>query len=104
MHSDPSNAAAASPAGVAHRQAGPEESARANRSWWDASAQDYQDEHGAFLGDADLLWCPEGLREADAHLLGDVTGRDVLEVGCGAVDDGVSRVDVKGVGSGGVGS
>jgi SAM-dependent methyltransferase len=41
-------------------------------------------EHGDFLGDADLLWCPEGLREADARLLGDVRDRDVLEVGCGA--------------------
>jgi SAM-dependent methyltransferase len=60
------------------------ESARANRAWWDGEAAAYYAEHGAFLGDADLMWCPEGLREADAHLLGDVAGRDVLEVGCGA--------------------
>jgi SAM-dependent methyltransferase len=72
------------PAAVEHRHAGPEESARANRRWWDAEARSYQDEHGDFLGDADLLWCPEGLREADAHLLGEVRGRDVLEIGCGA--------------------
>ena len=84
MASEQSSAAGGPAAGGAHRQAGPAESARANRLWWDASAQDYQDEHGDFLGDADLLWCPEGLREADAHLLGDVAGRDVLEVGCGA--------------------
>lgn len=71
-------------AGIAHREAGPAESARANRSWWDAEARAYQDEHGEFLGDADLLWCPEGLREADVHLLGEVAGKDVLEVGCGA--------------------
>ena len=76
--------AAPSTAAVVHRQAGAAESARANRTWWDASAQGYQDEHGDQLGDADLLWCPEGLREADARLLGDVAGRDVLEVGCGA--------------------
>lgn len=69
---------------VEHRQAGPAESARANRRWWDGAARAYQDEHGAFLGDTDLLWCPEGLREADAGLLGDVAGRDVLEIGCGA--------------------
>jgi SAM-dependent methyltransferase len=60
----------------------------ANRRWWDAEAAAYQAEHGAFLGGdsggADFVWCPEGLREADAHLLGDVRGRDVLEVGCGA--------------------
>ena len=70
--------------GVEHRGADPAESARANRSWWDAEARAYYAEHGEFLGDVDLLWCPEGVREADAHLLGEVSGRDVLEVGCGA--------------------
>lgn len=84
MTSPESNA----PEGVAHRDAGPEESARANRSWWDANAQEYYAEHGATLGDADFLWCPEGLREADAHLLGEVGGKDVLEVGCGAAQAG----------------
>jgi SAM-dependent methyltransferase len=73
---------------VVHRDAGPEESARANRRRWDANAADYYAEHGEVLGDADLLWCPEGLREADAHLLGDVRGREVLEVGCGAAQGG----------------
>ena len=72
------------PSNVEHRAADPAESARANRRWWDAEARSYQDEHGAFLGDADLLWCPEGLREQDAQLLGEVADRDVLDVGCGA--------------------
>jgi SAM-dependent methyltransferase len=72
------------PASVAHRPAGPAESARANRLWWDANAGAYYAEHGAVLGDADLLWCPEGLREAEAGLLGPVAGLDVLEIGCGA--------------------
>jgi SAM-dependent methyltransferase len=70
--------------GVARRPAGDEESARANRRWWDAAAAAYLAEHGTDLGDADFLWCPEGLREADAHLLGDVAGRRVLEIGCGS--------------------
>ena len=69
---------------VVHREAGPAESARANRRWWDGEAPAYQAEHGDFLGDVDLLWCPEGVRESAAHLLGDVAGRDVLELGCGA--------------------
>lgn len=56
----------------------------ANRRWWDADADAYHVEHGAFLGEADMLWCPENLREAEAHLLGDVRGRRVLEVGCGS--------------------
>lgn len=56
----------------------------AGRRWWDANAAEYLDEHGAFLGDDDFLWCPEGLRESEARLLGDVTGARVLEVGSGA--------------------
>ncbi len=57
---------------------------RAGRSWWDANADEYLDEHGEFLGAADFCWCPEGLRERDARLLGEVAGRRVLEVGAGA--------------------
>jgi len=60
------------------------ESRRANRSWWDRDADAYQAEHGAFLGEVDFVWCPEGLREADAGLLGELPGRRVLELGCGA--------------------
>ena len=56
----------------------------ANRRWWDGEAAAYQAEHAEFLGDVDLVWCPEGLREAEARLLGPVSGRRVLEVGCGA--------------------
>jgi SAM-dependent methyltransferase len=57
---------------------------RANRAWWDTAAADYQVEHGDFLGDVDFCWCPEGLRESTAGLLGPVAGRSVLEIGCGA--------------------
>jgi SAM-dependent methyltransferase len=70
--------------GVERRPAGAAESARANRGWWDAAAPAYLAEHGDDLGEVDFLWCPEGLREDDAHLLGDVAGRRVLEVGCGS--------------------
>lgn len=66
------------------RALGDSETVRASRGWWDAAAADYQAEHGEFLGDADFVWCPERLREADAHLLGEVAGRRVLEVGAGA--------------------
>ncbi len=60
------------------------ETRSAQRRHWDSTADDYQSEHGAFLGDARFVWCPEGLDEADVRLLGDVRGRRVLEVGCGA--------------------
>ncbi len=64
---------------------GPDEAGgAAARSWWDAHADEYLAEHGAALGAADFLWGPEGLREDDAHLLGDVSGARVLEVGAGA--------------------
>jgi SAM-dependent methyltransferase len=70
--------------GTARRPAGAAESSRANRRWWDAAAPAYLAEHGTDLGDVDFLWGPEGLREAEAHLLGDVAGRRVLEIGCGS--------------------
>ncbi|MFG1777414.1 class I SAM-dependent methyltransferase [Micromonospora sp. NPDC049051] len=69
---------------VTRRRVGDAEARRANRRWWDADADDYQAEHGRFLGDLDFVWCPEGVREADVRLLGDLAGRRVLELGCGA--------------------
>jgi SAM-dependent methyltransferase len=69
---------------VARRHVSDSQTTRANRSWWDGAADEYQQEHGAFLGDSRFVWCPEGLDEAEAGLLGDVRGKRVLEVGCGA--------------------
>jgi SAM-dependent methyltransferase len=57
---------------------------RASRRSWDDWADGYQAEHGKFLRDVGFVWGPEGLDEAGVHLLGDVAGRDVLEIGCGA--------------------
>ena len=70
--------------GAARRGADPIETGRANRTWWDVEASDYYAEHGAFLGDDDFVWGPEGLREADAGLLGEVAGKTLLEIGAGA--------------------
>ncbi|UFU08362.1 class I SAM-dependent methyltransferase [Ruania halotolerans] len=61
--------------------------AAANARWWSQTASEYLDEHGGFLGSADFCWCPEGLRESDAALLGSLESlRDVrvLEIGAGA--------------------
>jgi ubiquinone/menaquinone biosynthesis C-methylase UbiE len=69
---------------VERRPVAARETVSANRRWWDGAASAYQQEHGKFLGDADFVWGPEGLREADARLLGPVEGRRVLEVGAGA--------------------
>jgi len=74
--------------GVGRRTAGAAETRSANRGWWDAEAVAYYAEHGDFLGDAELVWGPEGLTESDLGLLGPLTGRDVLEVGAGAAQGG----------------
>ncbi|MDD1060490.1 class I SAM-dependent methyltransferase [Streptomyces cocklensis] len=69
------------------RSAGITESSRASRGWWDRNADDYQIEHGDFLGDDRFVWGPEGLDEAEAALLGPAAGlkgRSVLEIGAGA--------------------
>ncbi|MFD8379418.1 class I SAM-dependent methyltransferase [Streptomyces sp. NPDC059679] len=69
------------------RIAGDAESSRASRGWWDRNADEYQEEHGGFLGDDRFIWGPEGLDEAEAGLLGPadgLKGLDVLEVGAGA--------------------
>ena len=71
-------------AGTLRRAVTDDESRVASRHWWDLDADDYQDEHGSFLGDVDFVWCPEGVREADARLLGEVRGKKVLELGAGA--------------------
>ena len=69
---------------VERRPADEAETRAALRSWWDFHATSYQWEHAGDLGSASFLWSPEGLTEDSAGLLGDVAGRDVLEVGCGA--------------------
>lgn len=66
------------------RDADVTESSRANRGWWDRNADEYQVEHGTFLGDDRFVWGPEGLDEVEAELLGPpegLKGRDVLEIG-----------------------
>ncbi len=70
--------------GVARREADALETVRANRRWWDSDADAYHAEHGEFLGDDRFMWCPEGLEESTAGLLGPVAGQRILEVGCGA--------------------
>lgn len=66
------------------RRVDQQETDRANRGEWDRYADEYQSTHGEFLGDAGFVWGPEGTREDDLRLLGDVAGRDVLEIGSGA--------------------
>lgn len=73
---------------VTRRAVDHEETVRADRAWWDGEAEDYYAEHGSFLGDAALVWGPEGWTEAELGLLGPLAGADVLEVGAGAAQGG----------------
>src|SRR5512133_2442275 len=74
-------------AAAGYRDVPPDAGGSAARGWWDENASEYLDEHGEFLGAADFCWCPEGLREKDAQLLGEpraVAASRVLEIGAGA--------------------
>ena len=61
------------------------EHAERNEQVWDAQADSYQERHGQQLdksgGAAWGLW---QMSEDEMHALGDVAGKDVLELGCGA--------------------
>jgi ubiquinone/menaquinone biosynthesis C-methylase UbiE len=72
------------PVRVERRPVDESESRTANRRDWDNYADEYQSTHGAFLGDAGFVWGPEGIGEEQLGLLGDVSGKRVLEVGSGA--------------------
>ncbi len=69
---------------VERRPVDERESQWANGPDWDRYADEYQATHGAFLGDVGFVWGPEGLTEERAGILGEVAGKDVLEVGSGA--------------------
>ncbi|APA97637.1 class I SAM-dependent methyltransferase [Nocardia seriolae] len=74
--------------GVTRAKIDSETSQRASRKWWDADAAAYHDTHADFLGvdspAGEFVWCPEGLHEGDWHLLGDIEGKRILEIGCGS--------------------
>ena len=69
---------------VERRPVTEQESRRANGPDWDRYADEYQSTHGEFLGDIGFVWGPEGLTEAELGILGELDGKDVLEVGSGA--------------------
>jgi SAM-dependent methyltransferase len=56
-----------------------------NRRYWDAHAAEYQETHGPQLEKSSgLAWGVWQMPESQLQVLGDVAGRDVLELGCGA--------------------
>lgn len=56
-----------------------------NRELWNRDSDEYQRRHGGQLEKSGgLAWGVWQIPEAELHVLGDVKGRDVLELGCGA--------------------
>lgn len=56
-----------------------------NREAWNQRSDDYQSTHGPQLaGSGGMAWGGWQIPEAELGILGDVTGKDVLEYGCGA--------------------
>lgn len=58
--------------------------ARRNRAYWDRESDAYQERHREFIGQPEPRWGIWQLPEAELNVLGDVSGKDVLELGCGA--------------------
>ncbi|MFJ9927706.1 class I SAM-dependent methyltransferase [Streptomyces misionensis] len=56
----------------------------ANRRFWNRISGTYQHEHDPRIGATPRLWGMYSIPDAHLHALGDVTGKRVLELGCGA--------------------
>jgi ubiquinone/menaquinone biosynthesis C-methylase UbiE len=61
------------------------EHARKNRVMWEASSDSYEQRHAASLaGKNAMAWGLWRVPEVELHILGDVAGKNILELGCGA--------------------
>lgn len=61
------------------------DNAQHNRTWWDRESDAYQARNAAFIRDG-LAWGVWQIPESELNVLGDVAGKDVLELGCGAAE------------------
>lgn len=58
---------------------------RTNRAMWERTSDEYDARHADVLGGASAMaWGLWRIPEAELYVLGDVAGKDVLELGCGA--------------------
>lgn len=55
-----------------------------NRAFWDRQSDSYQATHREHIGRPEPRWGLWQLPESELGILGDVAGKDVLELGCGA--------------------
>ena len=55
-----------------------------NRAFWDRESDSYQETHREHIGRPEPRWGLWQLPESELGILGEVAGKDVLELGCGA--------------------
>jgi SAM-dependent methyltransferase len=60
------------------------EEALRNRAYWDRTSDEYQERHKEFIRRPEPRWGVWQIPESELNVLGDVSGKDVLELGCGA--------------------
>src|SRR5947208_4398953 len=61
------------------------EHARKNQAMWEASSDSYEQHHAlALSGEKAMAWGMWRIPEEELHVLGEVAGKDILELGCGA--------------------
>jgi SAM-dependent methyltransferase len=75
--------------------------AAANRNSWNADSDTYQADHGPQLAaSGGLAWGVWQIPESQLQVLGDLKGRDILELGCGAAQWSIAlaRVGARPVG------
>jgi SAM-dependent methyltransferase len=66
-----------------------------NRAMWDDYSDEYQAKHGEELVFRDgLAWGTTRIPESELRVLGDVAGRDVLELGCGAAQWSIALAQI----------
>ncbi|HKG43114.1 MAG TPA: class I SAM-dependent methyltransferase [Gaiellaceae bacterium] len=63
----------------------PSEDARRNREFWDNQSDDYDERNAKFI-ERGMAWGLWQIPEEELHVLGDIAGKDVLDLGCGAGD------------------
>ena len=58
---------------------------RKNRVMWETTSDDYEQRHAlALSGEKAMAWGLWRIPEEELHVLGEVAGKDILELGCGA--------------------
>lgn len=61
------------------------EHAHKNKALWEATSDSYEERNAVALsGEKAMAWGLWRIPEAELHVLGDVAGKDILELGCGA--------------------